>query len=203
MKQLTILHWPGSLHRGNAGTFQREFGVKIEFQTISSATEIISRTRDAENTPDLITASDYTIRELVARNLLLELNHEQLPNLKHLSASFRDSREYDVGSHFSVIKEWGTLGFVYRSDIIDERLTSWADFWRMAERYSGKVAVFNSARETLGVALKMAGYSFNATSHAALEAAREQLLRRSVSRPSMERGCNGSSEWHSNYLCYS
>ena len=69
------------------------------------------------------------------------------------------------------------MGFMYRTDIVYETPAVWADFWRLAEKYSGRVTVVDSLGEVIGAALKMRGYSYNASSEEALSAARQELLR--------------------------
>jgi spermidine/putrescine-binding protein len=108
---------------------------------------------------------------------LLKLDHSKLPNLEHLEARFSRGRAHDPESLMSVVKDWGTTGFMYRSDRVEETLESWADFWRAAENFSGCVTVLDSPGEVIGAALKMRGHSYNASSRDELAGACEDLLR--------------------------
>src|SRR5262249_37185633 len=74
------------------------------------------------------------------------------------------------------IKDWGTTGFMVRSDIVKETPSSWSDFWDLAERYSGHVTVLDSPGEVIGAALKRRGHSYNAVDGPALEQAERDLL---------------------------
>ena len=77
----------------------------------------------------------------------------------------------------SIIKDWGSTGFMYRTDLVHETPAVWADFWRLAEHYHERVTVLDSSPEVIGAALKMRGYSYNDPSVEALSAARQELLR--------------------------
>ena len=42
---------------------------------------------------------------------------------------------HDPDNNWSVPKDWGTTGFVYRTDRIRERATTWAQFFSLFEKY--------------------------------------------------------------------
>ena len=73
---------------------------------------------------------------------------------------------------------------MYRTDMIYEEPKSWADFWRLAAKLSGRGTVLDSPGEVIGAALKMRGHSYNASSSdastslsaAPLAGARDDLL---------------------------
>lgn len=52
-----------------------------------------------------------------------------------------------------------------------------ADFWRLAENYSGRVTVLDAPGEVIGAALKMRGRSYNTVDAESLAQARTDLLR--------------------------
>jgi spermidine/putrescine transport system substrate-binding protein len=138
--------------------------------------ELIDRMRAEVPAPDLLVPPDYAVRELNAEGRLLPLDHVLLPNLQHLDPRFRQGRAHDPASRVSLVKDWGTTGFMYRTDRVSESPGSWADFWILAERYSGRVTVLDSPSEVIGAALKMRGHSYNAAEADALTQAQTDLL---------------------------
>jgi len=120
---------------------------------------------------------DYAVRELSAEDRLLTLDHSRLPNLQHLEPRFQRGRPHDPDCRVSTIKDWGTTGFMYRTDVVRESPQSWADFWTLATTYSGRVTVLDSPGEVIGAALKMRGLSYNAADPEALAQARTDLLK--------------------------
>jgi spermidine/putrescine transport system substrate-binding protein len=76
----------------------------------------------------------------------------------------------------SITKDWGTTGFMYRTDLINETPTSWTDFWRLSKLFSGHVTVLDSPGEVIGAALKMRSHSYNASSTEQLVGACQDLL---------------------------
>jgi len=175
-KTLTLLTWPDYISPQTLQQFESEFGIKVELQIVPSAVELVERMKSGDSMPDVLCPPDYAVRELGADNLLAALDHAKLPNMQHLEKRFQVGRPHDVQSRISIIKDWGTTGFMYRTDMVDEVLHSWIDFWSLAAKYSGKVTVLDSPGEVIGAALKMRGHSYNASSPDELADAREDLL---------------------------
>ena len=174
-KKLTLLTWPDYISSQTLQQFEAEFGVPVELAIVPSAVELVEQMQTPVPDVDVLVPPDYAVRELGAQGRLLNLDHTLLPNLEHLEARFFQSRAHDPETHVSVIKDWGTTGFMYRTDMIYETPESWADFWRLAEKLSGRVTVLDSPGEVIGAALKMHGQSYNASSPDALASARDDL----------------------------
>jgi len=175
-QQLTLLTWPDYIDPVTLEQFESEFGVQVNLEIVPSVVELIERMKSDGPAPDVLCPPDYAVRELGAQDLLAALDHAQLPNLEHLEKRFQLGRPHDAKSHVSIIKDWGTTGFMYRTDSIDEEPRSWADFWRIAAKFSGRVTVLDSPGEVIGAALKMRGHSYNASSMDLLAGARDDLL---------------------------
>ena len=174
---ITLLIWPDYINPLTVEGFEKEFGVEVNLVIVPSALELVERMQALNPGVDVLVPPDYAVRELNAQGRLLNLDHSLLPNHEHLEARFYQGRAHDPDSRVSIIKDWGTTGFMYRTDMIYEFLESWEDFWRLAEKLSGCVTVLDSPGEVIGAALKMRGHSYNASLPDALATAREDLLR--------------------------
>ena len=175
-KGLTLLTWPDYINPATLQQFESELGNRVNLEIVPSAVELIERMNSDVPAPDVLCPPDYAVRELGAQGRLAALEHAQLPNLEHLEKRFQAGRPHDLRSHISVIKDWGTTGFMIRTDMIDELPESWADLWRLAAKFSGRVTVLDSPGEVIGAALKMRGHSYNASSVDLLAGARDDLL---------------------------
>ena len=174
-QQLTLLTWPDYISPRTLEQFEAEYQTKVNVEIVPSAVELMERMKSGAK-PDVLCPPDYAVRELGAEGLLAKLDHAQLPNMEHLEKRFQLDRPHDAESRISIIKDWGTTGFMYRTDMIYEAPKSWADFWRLAEKFSGRVTVLDSPGEVIGAALKMRGHSYNASSPDLLAGARDDLL---------------------------
>jgi len=175
--RLTLLTWPNYLSPQGKEEFEAEFELSLELEIVASADELLSRMRSEGPAPDLLCPPDYAVRQLKQDGLLLTLDPRRLPNFAHLAPEFQSGRPHDPKGEVSVIKDWGTTGYMARTDSIAEPGRSWADFWALAERHSGQVSVLDSRSELIGAALKRRGHSYNAEDEPALAQARQDLLR--------------------------
>ena len=176
-RSVRLLTWPDYVDPNSLLEFEAEYAVKVELDIVPSAAELVQRMLVNSASVDVLVPPDYAVRELEAAHRLDLLDHARLTNLRHIEPRFRRDRPHDPGSRVSVIKDWGTTGFMYRSDLVQEKPQSWADFWRLAERFSGKVTVLDAPAEVIGAALKMRAQSYNASGADELRTARADLLR--------------------------
>ncbi len=175
-RTLTILTWPDYIDPQTLQQFEIECGVVARLDIVPSAVELIERMQTESPGVDVLVPPDYAVRELNAQSHLLALDHSLLPNIKYLDPRFHMGRPHDPESRVSIIKDWGTTGFMYRTDLIHEEPKSWANFWSLAEKYSRRVTLLDSPGEVIGAALKMRGHSYNASSRDQLASARDDLL---------------------------
>lgn len=179
LTELTLLTWPDYISPLTLQQFELEVGVRVRVEIVPSAVELVERMKSSGPMPDVLVPPDYAVRELNAEGRLLALDQSRLSNLQHLEPRFRHGRPHDPECRVSVVKDWGTTGFMYRTDIVHESPQSWAEFWNLAcsTRYSGRVTVLDSPGEVIGAALKMRGHSYNATDPDALAQAQADLLK--------------------------
>lgn len=107
--------------------------------------------------------------------LVAELDLEKIPNLKYVDEQFRiDLASAEEGKMTPT--DFGRSGILYNKDEVSEPLESWAEFFDLAPKYSGKVSMLDFSDGTLPVALIAAGYSTNTTSESEVNAAADKLI---------------------------
>lgn len=176
MQRLVILTWPDYINPQTLQQFEAESNVEVRLDIVPSAVELIERMQAQEPGVDVLVPPDYAVRELNSQNRLAILDHSFLSNMENLFPRFRVGRSHDPDSRVSIIKDWGTTGFMYRTDKVVEAPQSWSDFWALAEKYSGHITVLDSSGEVIGAALKLRDHSYNTASAEALAGARADLL---------------------------
>ena len=82
--------------------------------------------------------------------------------------------DIDPGNKYSVPYMFGTVGLIYNKDVVKEDVDSWDILWD--EKYKNRIFMFDTYRDTLGVALKKLGYSLNSENPKEIEEAKELLL---------------------------
>jgi spermidine/putrescine transport system substrate-binding protein len=132
--------------------------------------------RAGEVAYDVIVPSDYLVAVLRDEGLLQPLRRENLPNLTNLDPSFI-SPAYDPNNAYCVAYQWGTMGIGYDVQATGREIDSWQQFFDPA--YSGRVALLDDMRNTMGIALIYLGYSPNTTNPEEIQAARDFLISQS------------------------
>ena len=122
---------------------------------------------------DVVVPSDYMVERLMNEGLLAELDHSKLSNFKNVE-EYSNTRTFDPESKYSVPYMWGALGIVYNTKLVDDPVDSWDILWN--EKYSGKIMMYDSIRDSLAVSLIRLGYSQNSVTQSELDAAGEELI---------------------------
>ncbi|HEX6582541.1 MAG TPA: spermidine/putrescine ABC transporter substrate-binding protein [Thermoleophilaceae bacterium] len=157
--------------------FTSETGVKIKKDFFVSNEELQAKLQGGARGFDLAAPTGYMVQILGEAGLLEELDWSQLATVeKNLDPQFR-KLPYAPDEKWSVPKDWGTTGFMYRKDLVKERPTSWREFVDLTKGpYSGKVTVLDGIPECVGSMLVMLGHSFNSEDEGEIDEAKNELI---------------------------
>jgi spermidine/putrescine-binding protein len=172
-KELHIYNWSDYIAEDTVPNFEKEFGVKVTYDTYESNEEMVAKLQAGATGYDIIVPSGYIIPVLVATDLITPLNKKYLANWGNVSPIFQNLPS-DPGSMHSVPWQWGTSGIAYRSDKVKAPLDSWAVFHE--ERYHGKLTMMDDGREVLGAFLRYRGHSLNSTDRQQLARAKADAI---------------------------
>lgn len=173
-QELVLYNWPLYMPQVVLDDFNAEYGVKIIYLTYDTGEEAVDTIKAGKIVHDVAIIDNDLVPPLTADGLLAEIDYQNVPNFKNISANFRDLA-YDPGNRHSVPYSWGTTGLLVRTDLVQAPVTSWADLWD--ERYTGRVGVPEEPTELISVALKALGFPLNSEDPAQLEAALDHLLK--------------------------
>jgi len=174
---LHYYNWADYVNPKTYTAFTQKTGVKIKKDFYASNEDLQAKLQAGARGYDLIVPTGYMVQILADANLLQEIDWSKLPTVKaNLDPKFQ-KLPFDPEDKYSVPKDWGTTGFMYRTDLVKERPTSWREFYDLAKGpYSKKVTVLDGIPEVVGSALVMLGYSYNSDDEAELEAAKKELI---------------------------
>ncbi len=122
----------------------------------------------------MLVPSDYMIDKLVKEDLIQPLNFDNIPNYQYIDETFK-SPYYDENDQYSVPYMWSTVGILYDGDKVTDEVDDMSIMWN--EKYSGKIFMLDSVRDTMGMTLKKLGYSVNTENDSELAQAKEELLK--------------------------
>ncbi len=170
-------NWADYVNPKTYPAFTKATGVNIKKSFFASNEDLQAKLQAGARGYDLATPTGYMVAILADSDLLEPIDWSKLPTVeKAIDPKFR-KLPFDPNDEWSVPKDWGTTGFVYRTDLVKEKPASWRDFFDLAKgAYSKKVTVLDGAPEVIGSALVMNGFSYNSDDKAELEQAKKELL---------------------------
>lgn len=153
--------------------FEQRTGIKVTYDNYTSNDVLVAKLSAGGAGYDLIVPTDGTMVQLRNGELLQEIDHANVPNLKNLAARFQDP-EYDPGNKYSVPWQWGTTGIGYDPTKVEGEVTDW-DAFNLAS-VQGKSSILDEARDSIGMALFALGLDPNTTNDDDLDQAQEYLI---------------------------
>lgn len=172
-QQLNVFTWAGYVNDEIRTGFEEEFGVNVVVDTYATNEDLLAKLSVGASGYDIIMPSDYMVSIMIKSNLLTELNLENIPNFKNISENYLN-KYFDPNNRYSVPYTFGTAGIAYDSSIITQIPDSWTILWN--EKYKNQFSMLDDPRETLGLALKMLGYSLNTTDTEELNQTKRKLI---------------------------
>ena len=173
-EELTVFNWFDYIDPAVIDLFEEETGITVKYVNFTTNEEMYTKLEAGAGTYDVIFPSEYMIELMIAHDMLEELDLSAMPNFANVMDRLKDP-SYDPGNRFSVPYMWGTLGYLYNTEMVDEELTSWSALFD--EKYAGNVIMMNSMRDSIGLALKYLGYSMNTRDEAELNEAKDLLIK--------------------------
>ena len=115
--------------------FTKATGIKVKKSFYDSNETLHAKLKAGARGYDLVCPTGYMTKQLIAEKLLEPLDWSKLPNVKkNIDPKFHNTPD-DPKSTYSVVKDWGTTGFMYRTDKIKERPTTWREFVALTKKY--------------------------------------------------------------------
>ncbi|MDR2520176.1 MAG: ABC transporter substrate-binding protein [Eubacteriaceae bacterium] len=170
---LYVYSWGDYIDPESNDLFEKENGCKVVYSTYDSNEAMYVKVRQNASPTDVIFPSDYMVEKMVGEGMLAKIDRESIPNLANIDAKLL-GMEYDTANDYSVPYFWGTVGILYNKTMVEDPVDSWGILWN--EKYAKKIVMYNSQRDSLGVALKYLGYSMNTRDRAQVKEAEELLV---------------------------
>jgi spermidine/putrescine transport system substrate-binding protein len=172
-KELHIYNWSDYIAEDTVSNFEKEFGVKVTYDTYESNEEMVAKLQAGATGYDVIVPSGYIIPVLTATDLIEPINRKYLTNWQNVSPIFQNLPT-DPESVYTVPWQWGTTGLAYRTDKVTTPIDSWAVF--LDQQFHGKMTMMDDGREVIGAFLRYRGHSLNSTNPAELATAKADSI---------------------------
>ena len=184
-KTLNVYNWGEYISDGAEGSldtikafekwYEAEYGekVKVNYTTYASNEDMYANLSSGAVSYDVVIPSDYMIQRMIAENMLLPLNFDNIPNYQYIDGSFR-GLYYDPDDAYSVPYTYGVVGVIYNAAVVDEAdAGDWDLLWN--QKYGGEILQFNNSRDAFATAQYKLGLDVNSTDRAEWDLALAEL----------------------------
>jgi spermidine/putrescine transport system substrate-binding protein len=172
-KELHIYNWSDYIAEDTVPNFEKEFGVKVTYDTYESNEEMVAKLQAGATGYDIVVPSGYIIPVMVATDLIAPINKKYITNFNNISPIFQNLPS-DPGNKHTVPWQWGTTGIAYRHDKVKTPVDSWAVFHD--KQFGKKLTMMDDGREVIGAFLRYRGHSLNSTKPAELAQAKADSI---------------------------
>ena len=173
---LHYYNWADYVNPKTYTAFTKATGVKVKKSFFVSNEALLAKMKAGARGYDLAAPTGYMVSILADEGLLEKIDWRKLPNVKkNIDPKFL-GLPFDPKDQWSVPKDWGTTGFMYRTDLIKERPKSWKAFFALFKKYPKKITLLDGSAEVIGSIAVMMGYSYNTDKDSELNKVRDYLL---------------------------
>lgn len=172
-EEISFFNYGENIDEETIKEFEKKYGIKVNVETFDDMETMYQKVSNSGVTYDVILVSDALMPRMIKNNLVQELNKDNIPNISQMDEEYLDLN-IDPGNKYSVPYMFGTVGLIYNKDVVKEEVDSWDILWN--EKYKNKIFMFDTYRDTIGIALKKLGYSLNSENQKEIEEAKELLL---------------------------
>ena len=168
-----LLNYQGWMGKHTVADFETAYpgaGIKQASLGSISSGAVVPQIKANMSTYDAALGDQAVTGQGVAADIIQPLDWSKIPNIKNVDEKFRQAYSHGIPS------DYGKTGIGYRTDLVSEDITSWADVWNLAEKYSGKIVFTDLDRDCIGSALRYKGYSVNTTNQDELNQALQALI---------------------------
>lgn len=171
---LNIFVWTEYVPDSAFEKFEEETGIHYNVSTYSSNEDMLAKVKsESEGTYDIVLPSDYMVEQLIAQDMLMELDSTKLTNLGNINEAYLNP-SYDPGNKYSVPYQGGVAAIAVNTAKVDKEITSYDDLFDPALKNS--IVALDDYRAVIGMTARSMGYSMNETDSAKLNEIEEKLL---------------------------
>jgi len=175
--KLTVLNYGKYIDPKVIKMFEKETGITVEYEEYESPEEMYAKYKAGSIDYDLACTSDYMVQKLINEKEVLPIDYSNVPLVSNLNTDIlKYAQSYDKGNKYSIPYFYGTVGILYNKTKVN---TADVNSWNILfdKKYSGKIIMENSVRDTFVVPLKKLGFSINTTSKKQLNQALDILVK--------------------------
>lgn len=172
--ELNIYTWAEYVPQDVIDQFENETGIRVNYTNFEANEEMLAKLETSKGGEyDIIIASDYIIKIAADEGLVKTIDKEKVPNYGNIDPVFQNFF-YDPDNSLTVPYGPGIPLLVYDPAVVTCEITGYQSLWDPSLKDS--LALMDSERVVMGMALKTMGESFNTEDPDVIQAAGDKLM---------------------------
>ena len=154
-EQINFFNYGENIDDETIKEFEKTYNIKVNMETFDDMEAMYQKINSGAGKYDVVLVSDALMPRMIEKGLVQKLNKDNIPNISQMDKQYLDL-DIDPGNQYSVPYMFGTVGLIYNKDVVKEKVDSWDILWD--EKYKDQIFMFDTYRDTIGVALKKLGF---------------------------------------------
>jgi spermidine/putrescine transport system substrate-binding protein len=173
--ELNFYNWNTYIGETTLEDYKEKSGVDVKMDTFANNDDLFAKLSTGAQNYDVIVPSNDFVERMAAADMLMQLDHSQIPNMKNIDKQFADV-DYDKGLKYSIPYTWLVLGIGYRKSKVNGTPDSWKVLLD-SDEYKGRIAVLSEAGDMFRLYAKYLGKSVNGLTPADVKTIEAMMVR--------------------------
>lgn len=171
---LNVFTWSNFVPPFVIQQFEKETGIIVNVSTYDNNEVLYAKLKASTDSGyDVVFPSSYYVEKMIREHMLLKLDKNALPNMKHLDRRFI-KLPYDENNDYNLPYLWSSTGIVVNKKYIDPRQVQyWSDLWK--PEFKNKLLVLNERRDVFSAVMLTLKYPLNDKNKTHIELAYKKL----------------------------
>ena len=158
--KLNFYNWDTYIGETTLADFKDASGVDVNMSLFATNDELFAKLRAGNPGFDVIVPSNDFVERMIPANMLMPLDHSQIPNIKNIDPQFMNV-DWDPGRKYSLPYTWLVLGIGYRKSKVQGTPDSWKVLFD-SNQYADRISLLSEAGDLYRLYGKYMGKSVNA-----------------------------------------
>lgn len=173
--ELNFYNWDTYIGETTLEDFKEKSKIDVKMDVFESNDVLFAKFKAGNPGYDVIVPSNDFVERMAQADMLMPLDHAQIPNFKNISPEFVDV-PYDAKRKYSMPYTWLVLGIGYRKSKVNPAPDSWKVLFD-SDQYKGRIAVLSEAGDMFRLYGKYLGKSVNGLTPADIETIKAMMIK--------------------------
>jgi len=183
--EFNIYNWGNYTNPDLIKKFEETYKIKVTLTDYDSNDTALAKIKAGGHGFDVVVPSGNYVPIWISEGLLLETRPDQMENFKNVDDRWVNV-DYDMGRHYTVPWQWGTVGVAVNTDMYKGDIDTWGVIFNVPPELKGKLNVVPEMNDVMYAAIKYNGGTLCTGDKEILKKARDTLLAAKPDWMSME-----------------